>query len=517
MKDAAFGELFGPYDFALVIRCLAVICRDAGKLDNFHLQNWRVLTHGSGPVGVRFDASRERYVVNDVVSEFTMAPHDQSLPTMQALLATLTDAQARWVTQLARAHGVDVQPSQPEHHMSTTDLNPTVATIVNGALASANLPKIEDLLATRDQYDSAVAQLKAVQSEANRLKAETEDLRSKLTTSVAMPAIIQASASGTWPAYKVELVSAADVFEVPAAHRNSFNLKVPTIVWEGAPPADVPAIDPDYVLRPEPLISTVFGIVTNTNIVAVGETGTGKTTHFEQVAARMRMPVSVINLDSEITRLDIMGRDVLDVSNGASVTRFEEGIVPRAMQRAGFLILDEFDFGRPDVMYALQRLLTGTGITLTEDGGRYIAPHPFFRVMATGNTKGTGDETGFYQGARIQSAAFLNRFGVWIEIGYMSPGTIEELLKKRVPGLSDAIAKQVAQYTAEHQRAFTERNVTVPFSMRDAVHMARSLSVFASLLDKTYAIQFAVKQTVLNRATAQDAATLKGIADRIFA
>lgn len=527
LKWALAGEIFGPYPAEFAIDTLPHALNAAGgplKPSTFE-RIWVLVLEGESRVICtdNVDGTTTTMAMNCQRSS-THKIETKSDEPIKRLLEWTSDSGRACTHALAKAMGIalpEVQSTQPEAHTvaETIDvnINPTVSSLVNSVLTTANLPPIEKLLEASNNHEAAKAQLAATKMQLDKATSELADLRTRLSTTTTINVPTQpVAASGEWPAYKVIMKSAADVFDVPAAHRKSFEVDLPYIEWDGAAPPCVPAIDPDYILRPQHLMSCIFSIVTNTNVVATGETGTGKTTLFEQVAARLRMPVEVINLDSEITRMDIMGRDVLTTANGVSITRFEEGIVPRAMKRPGFLILDEFDFGRPDVMYALQRVLTGTGLTLTEDGGRFIAPHPLFRIAATGNTKGQGDETGFYQGARIQSAALLNRFGVWTTVDYMGKAEVESLLKKRVEIATDDTVAQVSQYTIEHQRAFSERTVATPFSMRDAINLTRSIALFQGLMAKEHAAAKAIKQTVLARATDTDAATLKGIADRIF-
>jgi cobaltochelatase CobS subunit len=267
------------------------------------------------------------------------------------------------------------------------------------------------------------------------------------------------------------------------------------------------------------LFRVLMALVTNQRAYLHGHTGTGKTTLVEQVCARLGWPFLRLNFDSEITRLDLIGRDTLVQQDGVTVSRFVDGILPQALQGPYVLCFDEIDFVRPDVAYVMQRVLEGDGLVLTEDGGRIVKPHPMSRLIATANTVGQGDEHGMYQGARPQSLALLDRFTVWAQIDYLDAKDRETLVTTRVPALEPELRRRLCQYVDEHVRAFTGAKVLQPISPRGMIALAEAIVTWTRHMPasgRREAVGQAVAQTILDRATAQDRAVLKGIADRVF-
>lgn len=391
---------------------------------------------------------------------------------------------------------------------------------VDGMLRPLGLPKSSDLIRAWNEMERTQSVIENAQRALEQQAKQIEELKSqpqgagiKLEIN---PVLRQAQASGGWPAYTLTSKPAHEVFNLPKTDevQKAFAFELPYFEWAGRCP-DVPAVNDSYVFRPELLRRTLMSLVTNARTWFTGHTGTGKTTLIEQVCARLGWPVIVINLDSEISRMDLMGRDVLSQVNGQTVTKFEEGALPRAMQLPCVLIFDEMDFGRSDVMYAVQRVLTGSGLTLTEDGGREIVPHPLFRLMATANTRGQGDEFGMYQGARVQSAALLDRFTRFVEVPYLKRDELLHVLKGACK-LDQKLIDMVASYTMEHQRAFSERTVTTPFTPRGSIDLAKVLEINVGMLPTTAAIEDAMSQVVLDRLPAEDRQVLKGIADRLI-
>ena len=239
----------------------------------------------------------------------------------------------------------------------------------------------------------------------------------------------------------------------------------------------------------------------------------------EQVCARLGYPLRRVNFDSEITRLDLIGRDVLTQENGTTVSRFEDGILPQAMQEPCVLLCDEMDFVRPDVAYVAQRVLEADGgLMLTEDAGRVVNPHALFRIFATANTKGQGDEFGMYSGARVQSMAFLERFTSWIKVDYMPSEDRAKLMRAKVGGgLTDTVFNTINQYVTEHIEAFTGSQVMQPISPRGYLELASATSFLrGSYQSEEQALREAFGMVILDRATEQDKVVLEGIAQRVF-
>jgi cobaltochelatase CobS len=211
--------------------------------------------------------------------------------------------------------------------------------------------------------------------------------------------------------------------------------------------------------------------------------------------------------------MDLIGRDTMtkvDNPDGSvsSVSVFVDGMLPRAMSSPYILMLDEIDFVRPDVAYVMQAATEGNGLRITEDGDRFVKPHENFRMFASANTVGQGDEYGLYQGARPQSQALLDRFTVWTHVEYLDPKKRDELVKAKVPGIKTKDAKTLSRYADEHQAAFVESTILQPLSPRGLMAIAQATVVFGD-------IRRALATCVLNKANKEDRSTLRGIIDRV--
>ena len=300
------------------------------------------------------------------------------------------------------------------------------------------------------------------------------------------------------------------------------NIEVPVFEWkdsEGNVVAhpDIPKQDPKYLFREKELTRVLYALMTNQRMYLHGHTGTGKTTLIEQVAAHLNWPVLRINFDSEITRMDLIGKTDLIADGGTTTTQWQDGLLPKAMSNAYIAIFDEIDFCRPDVSYVMQAATEGNGMTLLEDGGRKVYPHQMFRMFATGNTVGQGDEFGMYQGARAQSLAFLDRFTIWQKVDYLPEGKRKELAQNAAPVLKSEIVDRISKYVTEHLEAFTGNNVLQPISPRGMMAVAKAAE-FLSLngaSDKG-ALSEALDMVVLDRCTQEDRAVLQGIKDRVW-
>lgn len=276
----------------------------------------------------------------------------------------------------------------------------------------------------------------------------------------------------------------------------------------------VPEIDSAYEFRADYLIPVLRAIVENQNAWLSGHTGTGKSTLIQQICARLNYPLIRVNFDSEISRMDLIGRDVLKKDpDGVTVSEFVDGILPKAISEPCVLLCDEVDFIRPDVAYVFQRALEDEGLLVSEDGGRLVKPHPWSRIVATGNTQGQGDDHGIYQGARAQSMAFLDRFTSWVTCEYLTREQEERLVKSQVPKISTSLLKQVMDYVQEHREAFTSLKISQPLSPRGVEALARE----AVFYDKHYSnpVEEAAKYVLLNKANNSDRSVMVGILDRV--
>src|SRR5436189_5169320 len=181
----------------------------------------------------------------------------------------------------------------------------------------------------------------------------------------------------------------------------------------------VPDLDPAYVFDPDTTMAIAAGFSKNRRVMVQGYHGTGKSTHIEQVAARLNWPLMRINLDAHISRIDLIGRDAIVLRDGQQVTEFREGLLPWALQTPTALVFDEYDAGRPDVMFVIQRVLETEGKLTLLDQNRVIRPHPYFRLFATTNTVGLGDTTGLYHGTQQINQGQMDRWNIVTTLNYL--------------------------------------------------------------------------------------------------
>lgn len=414
---------------------------------------------------------------------------------------TTEASKAETVSEIAEAA---VAASTPET-LPTPDEN--TAKLIDLALSSAGIKApISKIVG---HYNSMADQIKAAAGRISRLEKEA--------AAITLHAGEEIKGDDTIPDGKITTANAKDLFGIKGRGSTAFNFEVPVWEWD-APNHLVPAIDEEYIFRPLELLTVLEAIITNQRCFLHGHSGTGKTTLIEQVAARLGYMFVRINFDSEITRMDLVGKDVIrSDGSGGTYTEWEDGVLPKTMAMPAILCMDEFDFIRSDVSYVMQRALEGEGFMVTEDRGRVVKPHHMFRVFATGNTCGQGDEYGMYPGARPQSMALLDRFTLWGKIDYLDSDDRAKLIEKAGPGLKDEWRKRIGQYVTEHMEAFKTARVLQPMSPRSFMSLTTTAMRYMDRLpDEKKAMREALEVVVLNRSTAQDAAVLRGIIDRVF-
>lgn len=188
----------------------------------------------------------------------------------------------------------------------------------------------------------------------------------------------------------------------------------------------VPTVDPSYQLNPQATAAILAGFAYNRRVMLQGMHGTGKSTHLEQVAARLNWPCLRINLDGQITRMDLIGKEIITLEDGKQVTQFQEGLIPWSLQRSIALILDEYDAGQADVMFVIQRMLEREGRLTLLDQNRVIEPNPAFRIFATSNTVGLGNWNGMYQGTQLLNHGQMDRWDIVAALNYLEPAEEEK-------------------------------------------------------------------------------------------
>jgi cobaltochelatase CobS len=212
-----------------------------------------------------------------------------------------------------------------------------------------------------------------------------------------------------------------------------------------------------------------------------GMHGTGKSTHLEQVAARLNWPCLRINLDGQITRMDLIGKDIITLEDGKQVTQFQEGLIPWSLQRSIALILDEYDAGQADVMFVIQRMLEREGRLTLLDQNRVIEPNPAFRIFATSNTVGLGNWNGMYQGTQLLNHGQMDRWDIVAALNYLDPEEEEKILLAKVPELSPETAKQMIALANLTRKGFEAGDISTLMSTRTLITWGENWRIFKDL------------------------------------
>ncbi|GAB4121898.1 MAG: cobaltochelatase subunit CobS [Rhodothalassiaceae bacterium] len=282
-------------------------------------------------------------------------------------------------------------------------------------------------------------------------------------------------------------VSAREVFGI------DFDLEVPAFADRSE---HVPDIDESYVFDPETTAAILAGFAFNRRVMIQGYHGTGKSTHIEQVAARLNWPCVRINLDSHVSRIDLVGKDAIVLRDGKQVTEFREGLLPWALQSPTALVFDEYDAGRPDVMFVIQRVLETEGRLTLLDQNRIVRPHPAFRLFATANTVGLGDTTGLYHGTQQINQGQMDRWNIVVTLNYLPHDTETEIVLKKMPDLDNeegrlTVSRMVR--VADLTRAgFVAGDISTVMSPRTVISWAQNAAIF-------HDVGFAFRVTFLNK------------------
>ncbi len=264
--------------------------------------------------------------------------------------------------------------------------------------------------------------------------------------------------------------------------RKTFGIDVDWQVPAFAQPSEhVPEIDPAYVFDPDTTLAILAGFAHNRRVMIQGYHGTGKSTHIEQVAARLNWPSIRVNLDAHISRIDLVGRDAIVLKDGLQVTEFKEGILPWALQHPVALTFDEYDAGRPDVMFVIQRVLEFDGRLTLLDQNRVITPNPWFRLFATTNTVGLGDTSGLYHGTQAINQAQMDRWNIVVALNYLAPEVEQEIVKSKTPDTDDATIANMIKVADLTRQGFINGDISTVMSPRTVITWAQNAAIFKSL------------------------------------
>ena len=247
----------------------------------------------------------------------------------------------------------------------------------------------------------------------------------------------------------------------------------------------VPTVDEAYCFDRSTTLSILAGFSNNRRVMVQGLHGSGKSTHIEQVAARLNWPCIRINLDSHISRLDLLGKDAIVIEKDKQVTKFQEGILPWAIQNPTALVFDEYDAGRPDVMFVIQRVLEVDGKLTLLDQNRVLTPNPFFRLFATANTVGLGDSTGLYHGTQQINQGQMDRWQIVSCLNYLSVELETKVVLSKVPELNNKKGTEVVKNMIElanlTREGFKNGDISNLMSPRTVISWAENYQIFSDL------------------------------------
>ena len=268
--------------------------------------------------------------------------------------------------------------------------------------------------------------------------------------------------------------------------RDVFGIDVDMIVPAFSEGSDyVPVLDPNYQFDTDTTIAILAGFGHNRRVMIQGYHGTGKSTHIEQVAARLNWPCIRVNLDSHISRIDLIGKDAIVLRDGKQITEFREGILPWALQNSVALVFDEYDAGRADVMFVIQRVLEVDGKLTLLDSNKVIHPNPHFRLFATANTVGLGDTTGLYHGTQQINQGQMDRWSIVSTLNYLPHADEVNIVTAKLPQYADkksteqvAAMVRMADLT---RKGFMSGDLSTVMSPRTVITWAENTSIFSDM------------------------------------
>jgi len=276
----------------------------------------------------------------------------------------------------------------------------------------------------------------------------------------------------------------------------------------------VPDVDSTYKFDPDTTLAILAGFRNNRRVMIQGYHGTGKSTHIEQIASRLNWPCVRVNLDSHISRIDLIGKDAIKLVEGKQVTQFQEGILPWALRNPTAIVFDEYDAGRADVMFVIQRVLETDGKLTLLDQNQVITPHKYFRIFATANTVGLGDTTGLYHGTQQINQGQMDRWSLVATLNYLSHDAETAIVLSKNPHYNNAAGrKTIAQMVtvADMTRtAFMNGDLSTVMSPRTVIAWAENARIFRS-------IGYAFRLTFLNKCDELERQTVAEFYQRCFA
>ena len=248
----------------------------------------------------------------------------------------------------------------------------------------------------------------------------------------------------------------------------------------------VPQVDESYVFDKDTTLSILAGFEHNRRVMVQGFHGTGKSTHIEQIAARLNWPCVRINLDSHISRIDLLGKDAIKLNDGKQITEFQEGLLPWSIQNPVALVFDEYDAGRPDVMFVIQRILEVEGKLTLLDQNKILEPHSSFRLFATTNTVGLGDMTGLYHGTQQINQGQMDRWHILATLNYLDPDQEFKVVMSKLNNLKGVknqdTVKNMIKLANLTRAGFSNGDISTLMSPRTVISWGQNFKIFKDIV-----------------------------------
>ncbi len=285
------------------------------------------------------------------------------------------------------------------------------------------------------------------------------------------------------------------------------------IDWEvpafSKPDARTPDLDEAYVFDADTTLAILAGFAHDRRVMVQGYHGTGKSTHIEQVAARLNWPCIRINLDAHISRIDLVGRDAIVLRDGLQVTEFREGLLPWALQHPVALVFDEYDAGRPDVMFVIQRVLEQQGKLTLLDQNRVIRPDPHFRLFATANTVGLGDTSGLYHGTQAINQGQMDRWNIVTALNYLPAEIEQQIVEAKNPETDPKILADMIKVADLSRQGFINGDISTVMSPRTVITWAQNYAIFKN-------VGFAFRLSFVNKCDEEERMLVAEYYQRVF-
>jgi cobaltochelatase CobS len=271
----------------------------------------------------------------------------------------------------------------------------------------------------------------------------------------------------------------------------------------------VPDLDGAYVFDPDTTLAILAGFAFNRRVMVQGYHGTGKSTHIEQVAARLNWPCIRINLDAHISRIDLIGRDAIVLRDGLQVTEFREGLLPWALQTPTALVFDEYDAGRPDVMFVIQRVLETEGKLTLLDQNRVIRPNKWFRLFSTANTVGLGDTSGLYHGTQAINQGQMDRWNIVVGLNYLPQAVETQIVAAKATGIAEKQIADMVKVADLTRQGFINGDISTVMSPRTVITWAQNAAIFKD-------VGFAFRLSFLNKCDETERMLVAEYYQRVF-